>query len=79
MVRTLTQALLDWRDDADIRAVVIRSSSEKAFCAGGDIRFFYERDRATPQRGPAAVTPDMIAQFFMPAWPAHAHPLRDLR
>jgi hypothetical protein len=24
------------------------------------------------------VTPEMNARFFAPAWPAHAHPLRDL-
>ena len=42
MVRRMTQALLAWRDDATVRAVVITSSSEKALCAGGDIRFFHE-------------------------------------
>jgi enoyl-CoA hydratase/carnithine racemase len=39
MVRALTATLLAWRDDTTIRAVFIHSSSEKAFCAGGDIRF----------------------------------------
>jgi hypothetical protein len=24
------------------------------------------------------VTPEMVARFFEPAWPDHAHPLRDL-
>jgi enoyl-CoA hydratase/carnithine racemase len=55
MVRAITQALLAWRDDAAVDAVVIRSSSEKAFCAGGDIRFFYEAGKATPQQGSALV------------------------
>jgi enoyl-CoA hydratase/carnithine racemase len=59
MIRTLTQALLDWRDAAGIRSVLIRSSSEKAFCAGGDIRFFYEVGRATPQGGSA-----LLEDFF---------------
>ena len=40
MLRDITAALLAWRDDTTIAAVVIRASSEKAFCAGGDIRFF---------------------------------------
>jgi enoyl-CoA hydratase/carnithine racemase len=53
MVRAITQTLLTWRDDAGVRAVVIKSSSEKAFCAGGDIRFFYDVGRATPQGGSA--------------------------
>lgn len=59
MVRAITQALLAWRDDAAVDAVVIRSSSEKAFCAGGDIRFFYEAGRGTPQGGSA-----LIEDFF---------------
>ncbi|HYD94273.1 MAG TPA: enoyl-CoA hydratase/isomerase family protein [Noviherbaspirillum sp.] len=59
MVRALTAALLDWRRDAEVRAVVIRSSSERAFCAGGDIRFFYDAGRATPQGGSA-----LLEDFF---------------
>jgi len=55
MVRAITQALLAWRDDDGVAAVVIRSSSGKAFCAGGDIRFFYEAGQATPQGGSALV------------------------
>ncbi|NYE63497.1 enoyl-CoA hydratase/carnithine racemase [Duganella sp. 1224] len=55
MVRALTRALLDWRDDQRVAAVLVRSSSEKAFCAGGDIRFFYETGRSTPQGGSALV------------------------
>ena len=51
MVRTLTATLLAWRDDADIEAVFIGSTSEKALCAGGDIRFFHEAGSATPQTG----------------------------
>jgi enoyl-CoA hydratase/carnithine racemase len=48
MVRALTQHLLAWRDDAKVDAVVIASSSEKALCAGGDIRFFHQAGHATP-------------------------------
>ena len=55
MVRAMTQALLAWRDDAAVDAVLIRSSSEKALCAGGDIRFFHDAGRATPQGGSALV------------------------
>jgi enoyl-CoA hydratase/carnithine racemase len=55
MVRALTQSLLNWRDDAQIAAVVIQSSSEKAFCAGGDIRFFYQKGMATVRDGSALV------------------------
>ena len=41
MVRAMTQALLDWRNDAEISAVFVHGSGEKAYCAGGDIRFFH--------------------------------------
>ncbi|PHV06675.1 3-hydroxyisobutyryl-CoA hydrolase [Janthinobacterium sp. BJB412] len=53
MVRDLAAALRAWRGDAGVDAVVIRSSSEKAFCAGGDIRFFYDVGRAGVQGGSA--------------------------
>ncbi|SEO50769.1 Enoyl-CoA hydratase/carnithine racemase [Duganella sp. CF517] len=59
MLRTITAALLAWRDDSDVAAVAIRSSSDKAFCAGGDIRFFHDAGRATPQAGSA-----LIEDFF---------------
>lgn len=59
MVRALTQALLSWRDDPQVHAVVIRSTSEKAFCAGGDIRFFYAVGKSTPQGGSA-----LLEDFF---------------
>ncbi|WP_317205327.1 enoyl-CoA hydratase/isomerase family protein [Janthinobacterium sp.] len=59
MVRDLAAALLAWRDDAGVDAVVIHSSSEKAFCAGGDIRFFYDAGRATPLAGSA-----LLEDFF---------------
>ncbi|MES2296255.1 MAG: enoyl-CoA hydratase/isomerase family protein [Pseudomonadota bacterium] len=59
MVRALTQILLDWREDPAIDAVVITSSSAKAFCAGGDIRFFHDCGHATPTGGSA-----LLEDFF---------------
>jgi enoyl-CoA hydratase/carnithine racemase len=59
MVRALTEALTAWRDDAHIDAVVIRSSSEKALCAGGDIRFFYDEGKASPTGNS-----ELLDQFF---------------
>jgi enoyl-CoA hydratase len=38
MIRALTAALATWREDPSVHAVVIDSSTERAFCAGGDIR-----------------------------------------
>jgi enoyl-CoA hydratase/carnithine racemase len=59
MVRALTAALLAWRADDGIDAAVITSSSEKALCAGGDIRFFHQAGQATPQGGSA-----LLEDFF---------------
>jgi enoyl-CoA hydratase len=38
MCVAMTQALLAWRDDASVKAVLIDHSGERGFCAGGDIR-----------------------------------------
>src|SRR4051812_40906583 len=59
MVRALTAALLAWRDDSAVDAVLIRSSSEKALCAGGDIRFFHQVGQLPPQGGSA-----LLEDFF---------------
>jgi enoyl-CoA hydratase/carnithine racemase len=59
MVRAITSCLLAWRNSDAVHAVVIRSSSEKAFCAGGDIRFFYEAGNNSPQQGSA-----LLEDFF---------------
>jgi enoyl-CoA hydratase/carnithine racemase len=46
MIRAITQALLAWRDDPQVLAVVVRGTNKSgpfgAFCAGGDIRFFHQ-------------------------------------
>jgi len=42
MIRSITRTLLDWKNDPAVHAVCIHASGERAFCAGGDIRFFYD-------------------------------------
>lgn len=42
MVRTLRGALDAWRGDLAIHAVVIEGAGDRAFCAGGDIRWVRE-------------------------------------
>jgi enoyl-CoA hydratase/carnithine racemase len=59
MVRQLTAVLRGWRGEPAVDAVVITSSSAKALCAGGDIRFFHEAGRATPTAGSA-----LLEDFF---------------
>jgi enoyl-CoA hydratase len=51
MVEAMTQALLDWRRDSQVEAVLIDHIGERGFCAGGDIRFLAESAR---QGGAAA-------------------------
>ncbi|MCA8503468.1 enoyl-CoA hydratase/isomerase family protein [Burkholderia multivorans] len=57
MIRTMQQALDAWRDDPDVVAVVVHSPHPRAFCAGGDVRFFHE----AWQRGDR----DAVAAFFI--------------
>ncbi len=38
MIRAITAALSDWRDDPRVHLVVIEGAGDRAFCAGGDIR-----------------------------------------
>ena len=59
MVRDLAATLNAWRGDPDVGAVILRSSSAKALCAGGDIRFFHEVGNATPMGGSA-----LLEDFF---------------
>ena len=45
MAAALDERLAAWAEDADVAAIVIRSASGRAFCAGGDIRALYEAGR----------------------------------
>jgi len=42
MCEAMTAALLEWRDDDGVEAVLIDHAGERGFCAGGDIRFLAE-------------------------------------
>jgi enoyl-CoA hydratase len=42
MCEAMTEALLDWRDDAVVQSVLIDHAGERGFCAGGDIRMIAE-------------------------------------
>lgn len=41
MVKTTSELLSTWVDDASVVAVLMRGAGQKAFCAGGDIRGLY--------------------------------------
>lgn len=42
MIRAMTAALTRWESDAAVHAVVVAGAGGKAFCAGGDIRWFHK-------------------------------------
>ncbi|MDF9816805.1 enoyl-CoA hydratase/isomerase family protein [Streptomyces sp. SPB162] len=64
MVRAMTEALEGWREDDGIRSVVVRSTSPKAFCAGGDIRTIRE---ASLRGDHAAVREYFAAEYALDA------------
>ena len=45
-VRALTRQLTAWAGDPAIRAVLLRGTGERAFCAGGDVRSLHQLQRA---------------------------------
>jgi enoyl-CoA hydratase len=59
MVRTMAVALLEWRDDERVQAVLIDHAGERGFCAGGDIRFLAESGAA----GGAAAREFFFAEY----------------
>lgn len=42
MCRAIHDGLASWQADPDVHAVLIKGAGERAFCAGGDIRWLYE-------------------------------------
>jgi enoyl-CoA hydratase/carnithine racemase len=73
MVRKLAEVLRAWRNDPAVDAVVITSSSDKALCAGGDIRFFYDAGRATPTGG-SALLEDFFSEEYALNHLIHCYP-----
>ncbi len=48
MIKSITAALVEWGKNPNIAAVVIQGASEKAFCAGGDIKSLYLHGKENP-------------------------------
>jgi len=46
MCLMMIEALESWRDDADVKAVVVDGAGEKGFCAGGDILKLHDSGKA---------------------------------
>lgn len=64
MVETISERLDAWRTDPEVGAVVIRGAGERAFCAGGDIRWIYDLIVRT---GGRAAVPFYAAEYPMNA------------
>jgi enoyl-CoA hydratase/carnithine racemase len=73
MLRAITQILLKWKESNEVRAVFIHSQHERAFCAGGDIRFFYEAGTATPSTG-SALAEDFFTEEYALNYLIHHYP-----
>ena len=73
MVRAMTETLRAWRDDPSITAVLVKGSSERAYCAGGDIRFFHQKGCATATDG-AALIEDFFTEEYALNHLVHTYP-----
>ncbi len=63
MIRALSDVLLAWEHDPQVDAVVLRSSTDKALCAGGDIRYFYDVG-TQPTTGGSASLEDFFTEEY---------------
>lgn len=48
MVKAMRGQLMDWASRNDVKAVLVRAEGEKAFCAGGDIRWLHDAAKEDP-------------------------------
>ncbi|NWG70685.1 MAG: enoyl-CoA hydratase/isomerase family protein [Parvularculaceae bacterium] len=49
MARAMRAQLIRWMGDPEVRAVLVKAAGEKAFCAGGDIRWLHDEGRRDPR------------------------------
>jgi enoyl-CoA hydratase len=54
MCRALDAGLAEWEADPAVQAVILRGAGDKAYCAGGDVRFVYEAGPAGAESVSAA-------------------------
>lgn len=70
MARDLLARLKGWRDDGNVSCVIIRGADGKVFCAGGDIRWLYERIQAED----FAACDDFFATEYQLDYALYAYP-----
>jgi enoyl-CoA hydratase/carnithine racemase len=69
MNQQMRQALLAWREDPVIKAVVITSSSGRAFCAGGDIKLAYQLGQQAPEKALAFFEEEYAINLLIATYP----------
>lgn len=69
MVRLLQQQLKAWANDSAVRAVVLRATGEKAFCAGGDIRELYDNHLSDSQLNETFFSEEYALDYFIHTYP----------
>jgi hypothetical protein len=76
----LRGAALDLADCLRMERSLVRRNFEHGEVLEGVRALVIDKDNAPRWNPPALdqVTPDMVARFFEPVWPQHAHPLRQL-
>jgi len=50
MCRNLNKQLIAWSTEKNIKVIIIKSNSERAFCAGGDIRLLHQYKDIQPEQ-----------------------------
>ncbi|MEO1310438.1 MAG: enoyl-CoA hydratase/isomerase family protein [Pseudomonadota bacterium] len=48
MAAAIDRQLIEWADDDRVRVILIKGEGEKAFCAGGDIRWLHDTAKEDP-------------------------------
>lgn len=74
MVRRLDAALVRWAADDRIACVVIDGAGDKAFCAGGDVRFLYEAAMSHREPGPNLKAQAFFAEEYRLDHRVHTYP-----
>ncbi|GJL94648.1 MAG: enoyl-CoA hydratase [Hyphococcus sp.] len=49
MVTAMRAQLTEWASDASVKAVMVKGAGERAFCAGGDIRWLHDTAKEDPE------------------------------
>ena len=64
MIEVLQEKLKDWEEDPDLALVILQSASEKAFCAGGDVRVLGEGLKSDGENAYGQADTFFLEEFF---------------